>query len=151
MKDKQFIKADLYAVVDVLAMLAIMLFLFSGKREDKTILLWSQVTMILTTLTALAQTLWGQAMVKNNSDEEIYIKPEEATEPVSVPPHSEYYNIDGFKAHGKVYKTSDGVHAKVNKSGKVSITSLTGALIFWIRGGLQTTPKDGGWQKLFDK
>lgn len=151
MDDKQFIKADLYAVVDVLAMLAIMLFLFSGKREDKTILMGSIITGFFTLAVFAIQVRFGQAMVKNNSNQTIYIKPEEATEPEAVPPHSEYYNIDGFKAHGKVYKTSDGVHAKVNKSGKVSITSLTGALIFWIRGGLQTTPKDGGWQKLFDK
>lgn len=107
--------------------------------------------MMLSVLTALIQTQFGQAMVKNNSDQTIYIKPEEATEPEAVPPHSEYYNIDGFKAHGKVYKTSDGVHAKVNKSGMVSITSLTGTLIYLLSGGLQTTPKDGGWQKLFDR
>lgn len=152
MKDKQFIKADLYAVVDVLAMLAIMLFLFSGKREDKTILLWSQVTMILTTLTALAQTLWGQAMVKNNSDEVIYAKPEEGTEPVAVPPHGELYDIDGFKANGKVYKISDGVHARVFKNGITMVTSITGYIISKLRGGvILSAPKDGGWQKLFDK
>ena len=152
MKQKQFIKADLYAVVDILAMLAIMLFLFSGKREDKTILMGCYITGMFILIILAIQTKFGQSMVKNNSDEVIYAKPEEGTEPVAVPPHGELYDIDGFKANGKVYKISDGVHARVLKNGITMVISITGYIISKLRGAvILSAPKDGGWQKLFDK
>lgn len=152
MKQKQFIKADLYAVVDILAMLAIMLFLFSGKREDKTILMGSYITGMFILIILAIQTKFGQSMVKNNSDEVIYAKPEEGTEPVAVPPHGELYDIDGFKANGKVYKISDGVHARVLKNGITMVISITGYIISKLRGAvILSAPKDGGWQKLFER
>ena len=151
MNKKQFIKADLYAVVDTLILLAITLLVFYAKREEKTLLLWSQLLVALGAITALVQTQFGQAMVKNNSNQTIYIKPEEATEPEAVPPQGEGYDIDGIKANGKVYKLPDGVHATVNEKNEIKVSSITGRLIYMLGGGLQTAPKDGGWQKIFDK
>ena len=154
MKQKQFIKADLYAVVDILAIVAITLLVLYAKREEeeKSILMGSYITGMFILIILAIQTKFGQSMVKNNSDEVIYAKPEEGTELVAVPPHGELYDIDGFKANGKVYKISDGVHARVLKNGITMVISITGYIISKLRGAvILSAPKDGGWQKLFER
>ena len=152
MKDKnQTIKTNLYAVTDILALLAIVLFILSGKREDKTILIGSGIAIILAGIAFTIQVKFGQTKVSNQSPNTIYAKPEEGTEPVAVPPQGQCYGIDGIKAQGKVYKLPDGVHATVNDGGSVRIASIIGTLIYLVRGGLLPTPPDGGWQKLFER
>ena len=152
MKDKnQTIKTNLYAVTDILALLAIVLFILSGKREDKTILIGSGIAIILAGIAFTIQVKFGQTKVSNQSPNTIYAKPEEGTEPVAVPPQGQCYGIDGIKAQGRVYKLPDGVHATVKADGKIKIQSLTAKFIYLLGGGLLPTPPDGGWQKLFER
>lgn len=147
-----FIKADLYLITDILIMLTMFIFVLGIMEKEKKYAISFGISGIATLLVSLIQLKWGQAVVKNNSDEVIYAKLEEASDPVAVPPHSQCHNIDGFKAHGKVYKIPDGVHAKVSQNGKVRITSRIGTMITMIKnGGSLQAPPDGGWQKLFDR
>lgn len=150
-KKNQTIKADLYFVVDIFIIIAIVFIIIGIIKKEKIYGVGMVSTGIIAGLIFLLQMYKGKSVVHNMSDEVIYAKPEEGTEPVAVPPHGELYNIDGFKANGKVYKIPDGVHAKVSQNGKVSIASLTGTLMYMLIGGVLPTPPDGGWQKLFER
>lgn len=150
-KKNQTIKADLYFVVDIFIIIAIVFIIIGIIKKEKIYGVGMVSTGIIAGLIFLLQMYKGKSVVHNMSDEVIYAKPEEGTEPVAVPPHGELYNIDGFKANGKVYKIPDGVHAKVSQNSKVSIASLTGTLMYMLIGGVLPTPPDGGWQKLFER
>lgn len=150
-KKNQTIKADLYFVVDIFIIIAIVFIIIGIIKKEKIYGVGMVSTGIIAGLIFLLQMYKGKSVVHNMSDEVIYAKPEEGTEPVAVPPHGELYNIDGFKANGKVYKIPDGVHAKVSQNGKVSIASLTGTLMYMLIGGVLPTPPDGGWQKLLER
>lgn len=150
-KKNQTIKADLYFVVDIFIIIAIVFIIIGIIKKEKIYLTGMVGSGIIGGLILLLQANKGKSVVHNMSDEVIYAKPEEGTEPVAVPPHGEYYNIDGFKAYGKVYKLPDGVHASVKDGGKVKVSSLTGQFIYMLGGGVLPTPPDGGWQKLFER
>lgn len=152
MKDKnQTIKTNLYAVTDILALLAIIMLALSAKKKDETLLMGSLLFIILSALSAFIQVKFGQTKVSNQSPNTIHAKPEEGTEPVAVPPQGQCYGIDGIKAQGRVYKLPDGVHATVKADGKIKIQSLTGRFVYMLIGGLLQAPPDGGWQKLFER
>lgn len=151
-KKNQTIKADLYFVVDIFIIIAIVFIIIGIIKGEKRYITPFGVSSIIATFLFMLQANKGKSVVHNMSNEVIYAKPEEGTEPVAVPPHGELYDIDGFKANGKVYKISDGVHARVFKNGITMVTSITGYIISKLRGGvILSAPKDGGWQKLFDK
>ena len=151
-KKNQTIKADLYFVVDIFIIIAIVFIIIGIIKKEKIYGVGMVSTGIIAGLIFLLQMYKGKSVVHNMSNEVIYAKPEEGTEPVAVPPHGELYDIDGFKANGKVYKISDGVHARVFKNGITMVTSITGYIISKLRGGvILSAPKDGGWQKLFDR
>ena len=148
---KQTIKTNLYAVTDILALVAIIVLAFSVKKKDETFLITSGIFTLFAVIVFLIQAKWGQTKVSNQSSSMIYAKPEEGAEPVEVSPQGEYFGTDGVKAGGKVYKLPNGVHATVSQNDKVSIASLTGTLMYMLIGGVLPTPPDGGWQKLFDR
>lgn len=148
---KQTIKTNLYAVTDILALVAIIVLVFYAKKKDETLLIGSTLLGILAFITIAIQAKWGQTKVSNQSSSMIYAKPEEGADPVEVPPQGEYFGTDGVKAGGKVYKLPNGVHASVKDGGKVKVSSLTGQFIYMLGGGVLPTPPDGGWQKLFDR
>ena len=148
---KQTIKTNLYAVTDILALVAIIVLVFYAKKKDETLLIGSTLLGILAFITIAIQAKWGQTKVSNQSSSMIYAKPEEGAEPVAVPPQGEYFGTDGVKAGGKVYKLPNGVHASVKDGGKVKVSSLTGQFIYMLGGGVLPTPPDGGWQKLFER
>ncbi|MBO7201842.1 MAG: hypothetical protein J6V54_10685 [Bacteroidales bacterium] len=148
---KQTIKTNLYAVTDILSLVAIIVLAFSVKKKDETFLITSGIFTLFAVIVFLIQAKWGQTKVGNQSSSMIYAKPEEGAEPVEVPPQGEYFGTDGVKAGGKVYKLPNGVHATVSQNGKVSIASLTGTLMYMLIGGVLPTPPDGGWQKLFER
>lgn len=148
---KQTIKTNLYAVTDILSLVAIIVLAFSVKKKDETFLITSGIFTLFAVIVFLIQAKWGQTKVGNQSSSMIYAKPEEGAEPVEVPPQGEYFGTDGVKAGGKVYKLPNGVHATVSQNGKVSIASLTGTLMYMLIGGVLSTPPDGGWQKLFER
>ena len=152
MKDKnQTIKTNLYAVTDILALLAIIMLVLYAKKKDETLLMGSAFVGIFAFATVIIQVKFGQTKVSNQSPNTIHAKPEEGAEPVAVPPQGQCYGIDGIKAQGKVYKLPDGVHATVKADGKIKIQSLTAKFIYLLGGGLLPTPPDGGWQKLFER
>ena len=152
MKDKnQTIKTNLYAVTDILALLAIIMLVLYAKKKDETFLIGSGIATVLAAMAFIIQVKFGQTKVSNQSPNTIHAKPEEGTEPVAVPPQGQCYGIDGIKAQGKVYKLPDGVHATVKADGKIKIQSLTAKFIYLLGGGLLQAPPDGGWQKLFER
>ena len=148
---KQGIKANLYLATDILAMLAIIVLVFSAKKKDESFLIGSALLGALAFIIIAIQAKWGQTKVSNESSTMIYAKPEEGTEPVGIVPQGEGYAIDGIKTDGKVYKLPNGVHATIGEGGKIRIASITGTLIYLLGGGVLPTPPDGGWQKLFDR
>ena len=148
---KQGIKANLYLATDILALMAIIVLIFYAKKKDESFLITSGIFTLLAVIVFLIQAKWGQTKVCNESSSTIYAKPEEGTEPVGIAPQGECYGIDGIKAHGKVYKLPNGVHATVAESGKIRIASITGTLIYMLGGGVLPTPPGVDWQKLFDR
>lgn len=148
---KQTIKANLYAVTDILALVAIIVLAFSVKKKDESFLITSGIFTLFAVIVFLIQAKWGQTKVSNQSSAMIYAKPEEGAEPVGIAPQGEGYAIDGVKADGNVYKLPNGVHATVGEGGKIRVASLTGTFIYMLIGGRLSTPPDGGWQKLFDR
>ena len=102
--------------------------------------------------------------VRNASDETIYVKPEEGSDPVEIKPHTSLYApIDGVAApHVKkdqVYKVSDGLTTKVtNKDVDVSVLLtdkgfdvLMSTIGYWVKAGWLEKSPDGGWDKIFEK
>lgn len=148
---KQGIKANLYLATDILVLVAIIVLVFYTKKKDETFLIGSALLGVLAFIIIAIQAKWGQTKVSNESSTMIYAKPEEGTEPVGIAPQGECYGIDGIKAHGKVYKLPNGVHATVAESGKIRIASITGTLIYMLGGGVLPTPPGVDWQKLFDR
>ena len=150
-KKNQTIKADLYFVVDIFIIIAIVFIIIGIIKKEKIYGVGMVSTGIIAGLIFLLQMYKGKSVVHNMSDEMIYAKPEEGAEPMAVPPQGQCYGIDGIKAQGQVYKLPDGVHATVNDGGSVRIASIIGTLIYLVRGGLLQAPPDGGWQKLFER
>lgn len=148
---KQTIKTNLYAVTDILALVAIIVLALYAKKKDETFLITSGIFTLFAVIVFLIQAKWGQTKVGNQSSSMIYAKPEEGADPVEVPLQGEYFRTDGVKAGGKVYKLPNGVHASVKDGGKVKVSSLTGQFIYMLGGGVLPTPPDGGWQKLFER
>lgn len=148
---KQTIKTNLYAVTDILALVAIIVLAFSVKKKDESFLITSGIFTLFAVIVFLIQAKWGQTKVGNQSSSMIYAKPEEGVEPVGIVPQGEGCAIDGVKADGNVYKLPNGVHATVGEGGKIRVASLTGTLMYMLIGGVLPTPPDGGWQKLFDR
>ena len=150
-KKNQTIKADLYFVVDIFIIIAIVFIIIGIIKKEKIYGVGMVSTGIIAGLIFLLQMYKGKSVVHNMSDEMIYAKPEEGAEPMAVPPQGQCYGIDGIKAQGRVYKLPDGVHATVKADGKIKIQSLTAKFIYLLGGGLLPTPPDGGWQKLFER
>lgn len=148
---KQGIKANLYLATDILALLAIIVLVFYAKKKDETFLSGSFIFIVLAGLVGFIQAKWGQTKVCNKTSATIYAKPEEGTEPIGIVPQGEQWGIDGIKAHGKVYKLPNGVHATIGENGKIRIASITGTFIYLLGGGVLPTPPGVDWQKLFDR
>ncbi|MCB9236209.1 MAG: hypothetical protein H6581_31460 [Bacteroidia bacterium] len=102
--------------------------------------------------------------VRNESDNTIFVKPEEGSEPVEIKPNTSLYApIDGVAApHVKkdqVYKVSDGLTTKVtNKEVDPSVLLtddgigvLKATLGYWIKAGWLEKAPDSGWDKIFEK
>ena len=150
-----FIKANLYAVTDVMIVVALLLFLIAIFEKDKMVKLMMiggfATSVGVAGFSASAQIFHGKTMVKNRSKNSICAKSEEDSNTFEVLPGKNGYDIDGIKSNGVVYKIGDSCHAKVRNDGTVKVKSFTGrAINKFIGGGVLTTPPDDGWQKLFD-
>ena len=150
-----FIKANLYAVTDVMIVVALLLFLIAIFEKDKkavpALLAACGVSVIVGSSAFVAQVLQGKTTVKNRSKNSICAKSEEDSNTFEVLPGKNGYDIDGIKSNGVVYKIGDSCHAKVRNDGTVKVKSFTGrAINKFMGGGVLASPPDDGWQKLFD-
>lgn len=148
---KKTIKRNLYAAVDVMAVITLLLLVAAiAKREEALgkCFLWSALATIVVTL---VQGLKGQAKIENESGAVIHTKSEEGCDAVELEPGMERYDIDGVKNQGAVYKVGNGCHAMARRDGTVKVKSITGRIANYINGGgVLTTPPDECWNKLFD-
>jgi len=154
-KHPPFIKANLYAVTDVMlvvALLFVLVAIFEKDKMEKLMMMGGFATSVgFAGLSAGAQILQGKTVVKNRSKNPIYAKSEEGCDTFEVLPGKNVHDIDGIKSNGSVYKIGDSCHAVVRKDGSVKIKSFIGRLINkYIDGGVLTTPPDECWNKLFD-
>ncbi len=154
-----FIKTNLYAVTDVMLVIAVLLLLYAVFVEKDKMVKLMMIGGFATSVgvagfSAGAQIFHGKTTVKNRSKKSICAKPEEGCDTFEVLPGKNGYDIDGIKSNGVVYKIGDSCHAKVCKDGTVKIKSFTGRAINKIIGGgvLASAPEEDKecWQKLFD-
>jgi len=147
---KKSIKKNLYAAVDVMAVVTLLLLVAAIAKKSEKMWIGVGVSSIMGGAALIAQGLKGQAKIENASGETAYTKSEEGCDAVELEPGMERYDIDGVKNHGTVYKVGNGCHAVAHKDGTVKVKSLTGRLANYINGGgVLTTPPDSCWDELF--
>ena len=143
---KKCIKTNLYAAVDVMAVIAVILLL--ATIVHKKMFALACVSGGVGIAMAGLQTLFGKAKIENESGETIYTKGEEDCDATELLPGNSRYDIDGVKIKKTVYKVCDGCHAVVHEDGSVKVKSITGKIINSVCGGGDMDIEC--WQKLFD-
>ena len=142
---KKCIKTNLYAAVDVMAVVTVLLLVVAvvGKSETLGKCVWG--SLVITGLLGFGQMISGRTKIENESGETIYTKGEEDCDATELLPGNSRYDIEGVKNQGHVYKLCDGCHAVALKDGTVEVKSVTGKIINRIFS-------DGNmdcWDKLF--
>lgn len=147
---KKSIKRNLYAAVDVMALVTLLLLVAAiAKREEKLGIAFG-VSGLIAFVTLLIQGLKGQAKIENESGTAIHTKSEEGCDAVELDPGMERYDVDGVKNQGTVYKVGNGCHAIAHKDGTVRVKSFTGRIANYINGGgVLTAAPDECWEPLF--
>lgn len=153
-KHPPFIKANLYAVTDVMLVIALLLFLLAIFEKDKMVklmLIGGFATSVgFAGFSTAAQIFQGRTTVRNRSKNTVCAKPDEGGGAFDVTPGQTVYDVDGIKSNGTVFKVGDSCHAAVRKDGSVRIMSLTGRLINrYVGGGVLASPPDYSWEPLF--
>ena len=130
---KKCIKTNLYAAVDVMAVIAVILLLTTivHKKMFALACVSGGVGIVMAGL----QTLLGKVKIENESGETIYTKGEEDCDATELLPGNSRYDIDGVKIKKTVYKVCDGCHAVVHEDGSVKVKSVTGKIINSVCGG----------------
>lgn len=146
---KKTIKKNLYAAVDVMAFVTLLLLVAFVAKKEEALGKCFFGSLTITGVLGLVQMMFGHAKIENESGEDVYTKSEEGCDAVELEPGLERYDIDGVKTQVAVYKLSDGCHGVVKKDGTVKVKSLTGKFINSVRGGVLTTPPDECWEPLF--
>lgn len=146
---KKHIKTNLYAAVDVMAIVTVLLLAAFVAEKKKGMLIGAASTTILGSGLLIAQALFGKAKVENCCPEIVYTKSEDGCDATELEPGLERYDIDGVKSCGVVYKLSDGVHGVIKKDGTLKVKSLTGKFINSVRGGKLSMAPDDCWKELF--
>ena len=146
---KKCIKKNLYAAVDVMAVVTLLLLVAFVAKKEKNLLLGSAGAAVIGGATLIAQGLFGKAKIENESGTVIHTKSEEGCDAVELSPGGARYDIDGVKTQGKVYKLSDGCHAVARKDGTVKVKSFTGKFVNSVMGGVLATAPDECWDELF--
>ena len=130
---KKCIKTNLYAAVD--KMVIITLLLLVAAIASKKMLGLAIATVSVGSAMLAAQVLFGKAKIENESGETIYTKGEEDCDATELLPGNSRYGIDGVKNQGHVYKLCDGCHAVAHKDGTMEVKSVTGKIINRIFSG----------------
>lgn len=144
---KRSIKKNLYAAVDVMALITLLLLVVFVAKKTKPIY-WVS-SGIVTLMVAACQMSFGKSKIENESGELVYTKSEDGCDAVELEPGLERYDIDGVRIYGKVYKLSDGCHGVAKKDGTVKVKSFTGRFINSVRGGELSKAPDDCWNELF--
>lgn len=148
---KKTIKRNLYAAVDVMVVITLMLLVAAIAKKSEKMWIGTGISIVLGGTMLIVQGLKGQAKIENESGAVIHTKSEEGCDAVELEPGMERYDIDGVKNQGTVYKVGNGCHAMARRDGTVKVKSLTGRIANYINGGgVLTSPPDDSWNKLFD-
>ena len=115
---KKFIKVNLYAAVDKIAVVTLLLLVATIVHEKMLGL--AIATFSVGSAMLAAQVLFGKAKIENESGETIYTKGEEDCDTTELLPGNSRYDIDGVKVKGTIYKVCDGCHAVVHEDGSVN-------------------------------
>lgn len=147
---KKTIKRNLYAAVDVMAVVTLLLLVATMAKKEKSLGYAFAGMGAASFITLLIQMCCGKTRIENESGTVIYTKSEEGCDAVELDPGMERYNIDGVKNQGRTYKLVDGVHGVAKNDGTVKVKSFTGKFINRILGGgeLSCAP-DSCWEPLF--
>ncbi len=145
---KKCIKKNLYAAVDVMAVITLLLLVAFFEKKTKPIY-WLSAGCI-TFMIAACQAAFGQSKIENGSGEDVYTKSEEGCNAIQLEPGGSRYDIDGVKSRGVVYKLVDGCHGVVRKDGTLKVKSFTGKFVNSVRGGVLSSPPDECWRTLFE-
>lgn len=132
---KKTIKKNLYAAVDVMAIVTLLLLVAFVAEKKETLGKCLFGSVMLTGVFGLAQMCCGKSKIENASGEIAYTKSEDGCDAVEMEPGTERYDIDGVKNQGRTYKLVDGVHGVIRKDGTVKVKSLTGKFVNRILGG----------------
>ena len=98
-------------------------------------------------------------IVNNEFEGDLYIKPEEGSEPKLINPKENKYGLDGIASpykKGYIYKVSNGIYVEVTRDGNIVPTSGISKILNSIGGGWKTTSDFKksdllSWQPLFNK
>lgn len=148
-KSPQFIKTNLFAVAEIIFVLAVLLFVMTETKR-RCILAGGFVGA---TACCVAQLFFGKTKVNNKSgaDIEYLNETESGNRPSYTLPNGEkQYDIDGIRYDSLVYKIPDGVHVTV-KNGRVVPHSIIGKFLYHVEGGVLASPPNDSWNKLFDR
>ena len=146
---KKCIKKNLYAAVDVMAVVTLLLLVAFVAKKEKSFLVGAGASAVLGGISLVAQALFGHAKIENETGTVIHTKSEEGCDAVELSPGGARYDIDGVKIQDKVYKLSDGCHAVARKDGTVKVKSLTGKFVNSVMGGVLVKAPDECWDELF--
>ena len=141
---KKFIKVNLYAAVDKIAVVTLLLLVATIVHEKMFAL--ACVSGGVALLMVATQALLGKTRVDNLSGKIIYTKGEEDCDATELLPGNSRYDIDGVKVKGTIYKVCDGCHAVVHEDGSVKVKSITGKIINSVCSG---NVDINSWDNLF--
>ena len=149
---RQFIGINLYALGQILILIAILLCVAYCRKKGGYYLAGSFLTLVAGAVCLPMQLFYGKTKVKNRSGKNIeYIKEgEDDRDAYTLISGKDIYDIDGIKSDDVVYKIPGSIHVKVKK-GKVIPASPIDFLIYKKEGGVLTSPPDSGWNALFPK
>ena len=146
---KKCIKKNLYAAVDVMAVVAVLLLVAFVAKKSETLGKCFFGSLTIAGALGLTQMMFGKAKIENESGTVIHTKSEDGCDAVELEPGTERYDIDGVKVKDKVYKLSDGCHGVVQEDGTVKVKSFTGKFVNSVMGGVLASAPDSCWDELF--
>lgn len=149
---KKTIKWNTGYVVDAATVGAIILLVLMVKTNERMYQKWFVVSLAVGAIFAILYVFLQETKLTNATGEPVFVKPEEGDNAEEVAPNAKRYGLDGVKTGDAVYKLTDGTHANVTQTGKVSIQSVFGTLMnLAMGGGKLTAPPNQGWKNLFEK
>lgn len=146
---KKCIKTNLYAAVDVMAVITVLLLFVAIANKSEKIGKAFGIMGAVSFITMVTQMFIGKSKIENDCPQIIYTKSEEGCDSTELEPGLERYDIDGVKCYGVTYKLVDGVHGVMKRNGTLKIKSFTGKIVNWaFGGGVVPYSPDSCWDAL---